>query len=294
MASISSEKARTTTTTVPSKTVIENPTGLRPLSGNRSQLPNTIPPSTQCSYAACYCEENVFKICQSLKDNFENELDKCYAVFVSNKKRVVPLWRQKAGRDEEKLVIWDYHVIFIYRPDDRTLVYDLDSELPFPTFFTRYVTETFRTDAILNPEYHRIFRVVPATTFLQNFASDRRHMRKDDGSWLKPPPAYPCISNPSSAHNLDEFISMDGSAGFGEVLSLTDFVKKFHLHWDIREHLPFNHSKIVGKISLSSLKLKTLMYIVIQRHIINPKMFCLCYFELKPAFYFIFRQSNIP
>lgn len=230
MASISSEKARTTTTTVPSKTVIENPTGLRPLSGNRSQLPNTIPPSTQCSYAACYCEENVFKICQSLKDNSENELDKCYAVFVSNKKRVVPLWRQKAGRDEEKLVIWDYHVIFIYRPDDRTLVYDLDSELPFPTFFTRYVTETFRTDAILNPEYHRIFRVVPATTFLQNFASDRRHMRKDDGSWLKPPPAYPCISNPSSAHNLDEFISMDGSAGFGEVMSLTDFVKKFHLH----------------------------------------------------------------
>ena len=197
-------------------------------------------PFFQCSYAACYCEENVFKICQNLKDNFENELDKCYAVFVSNKKRVVPLWRQKAGRDEEKLVIWDYHVIFIYRPDDRTLVYDLDSELPFPTYFHKYVTETFRTDAILNPEYHRIFRVVPATTFLQNFASDRRHMRKDDGSWLKPPPNYPCISNSASAHNLDEFISMDGSTGFGEVLSLTDFVKKFHLHWEI---LPFYHSK---------------------------------------------------
>ena len=28
--------------------------------------------------------------------------------------------------------------------------------------FLKYVTETFRTDAILNPEYHRFFRVVPA------------------------------------------------------------------------------------------------------------------------------------
>jgi hypothetical protein len=26
----------------------------------------------------------------------------------------------------------------------------------------QYVTETFRTDNILNPEYHRFFRVVPA------------------------------------------------------------------------------------------------------------------------------------
>ena len=60
----------------------------------------------------------------------------------------------------------------------RTLVYDLDSELPFPTYFHKYVTETFRTDAILNPEYHRQFRVVPAKLFLHNFASDRRHMRK--------------------------------------------------------------------------------------------------------------------
>jgi len=48
-------------------------------------------------------------------------------------------------------VIWDYHVIFIYKPDERCIVFDMDSELPFPTFFRKYVTETFRTDAILNP-----------------------------------------------------------------------------------------------------------------------------------------------
>ena len=107
--------------------------------------------------------------------------------------QVVPLWRQRAGRDEEKLVIWDYHVIFISKPDERCLVFDLDSDLPFPTYFHKYVTETFRTDAILNPEYHRFFRVIPAQEFLQTFASDRRHMKKPDGAWMKPPPPYPCI-----------------------------------------------------------------------------------------------------
>ncbi len=57
---------------------------------------------------------------------------------------------------QEKLVIWDYHVLLILKqPDDRCLVYDLDSDLPFPTYFHKYVTETFRTDAILNAEYHR-------------------------------------------------------------------------------------------------------------------------------------------
>ena len=112
-------------------------------------------------------------------------------------------------------------------------MFDLDSDLPFPTFFHKYVTETFRTDAILNPEYHRFFRVVPAGRFLQTFASDRRNMRKPDGAWMKPPPPYDCISTPDAVHNLDEFISMDnttseGSETIGEVITLTQFVKKFY------------------------------------------------------------------
>ena len=191
-------------------------------------ITNLVPASPECSYAACFCEENVWKLADHVRSNSPNELLKCYAVFVSNKKQVVPLWRQKAGRDEEKLVIWDYHVIFVYKPDERCLVFDLDSDLPFPTFFHKYVTETFRTDAILNPEYHRFFRVVPAGLFLQRFASDRRHMRKADGTWMKPPPNYDCISTSDAVHNLDEFISMDASVGIGEVITLTEFVKKFY------------------------------------------------------------------
>jgi hypothetical protein len=52
-------------------------------------------------------------------------------------------------------------------------------------------------------------------------------MKKPDGTWMKAPPAYPPISTPESSHNLDEYISMEATVGVGEVLSLTEFVKKF-------------------------------------------------------------------
>lgn len=39
-----------------------------------------------------------------------------------------------------------------------------------------------------------MFRLVPAASLLQHFASDRSHMRKPDGSWCAEPPQYPCIT----------------------------------------------------------------------------------------------------
>lgn len=57
-------------------------------------------------------EENVWKLCEQVKKQNPNELSKCYAVFVSNERRTVPLWRQKAGRGEDKLVVWVSHNFF--------------------------------------------------------------------------------------------------------------------------------------------------------------------------------------
>lgn len=48
----------------------------------------------------------MWKLCEQVKKQNPNELSKCYAVFVSNERRTVPLWRQKAGRGEDKLVVW--------------------------------------------------------------------------------------------------------------------------------------------------------------------------------------------
>ncbi|CAB3364355.1 protein N-terminal glutamine amidohydrolase [Cloeon dipterum] len=195
----------------------------------KAALVAVLPAAAVCPYASCYCEENVWQLCQLVRQQHPSELSRCHVVFVSNEARMVPLWRQKAGREEEKLVFWDYHVILLYQPDERCVVYDLDSQLPFPTYFHKYVTETFRTDQILKPAYYRYFRVLPASVYLQTFSSDRSHMRRPDGSWSKPPPSWPLVQTGGpDKMNLDSFISMDTRKGCGEVFSLTEFVKKFY------------------------------------------------------------------
>lgn len=40
---------------------------------------------------------------------------------------------------------------------------------------------------------YRFFRVIPAASFLQMFASDRSHMLNDDGKYMETPPDYPPI-----------------------------------------------------------------------------------------------------
>ncbi|KAE8750698.1 hypothetical protein FOCC_FOCC002678 [Frankliniella occidentalis] len=194
-----------------------------------SNIINILPLRSSCVYTSGYCEENVWKMCEDISSRLPSELQHCYVVFVSNKARTIPLWRQRAGETEDKLVIYDYHTMLLYMPSgERCVVYDLDSELPFPTHFHKYVTETFRTDQVLDPDYFRYFRVVPAAQYLQNFASDRRHWRKADNTWLKTPPSYPLISTSASSHNMDQYVDMDQSKGPGQVLNLTQIVKRFY------------------------------------------------------------------
>lgn len=106
--------------------------------------------------------------------------------------------------------------------------------------------------------------MIPASEFVKEFASDRRHMRRADGTWIKPPPSYPAIKTASkcnyslvmthikhvpiffllnqnpivcickselildSTYNLEEYIQMDHTKGPGEVLNLTQFVQRFY------------------------------------------------------------------
>uniref|UniRef100_A0A6A7G1E3 Protein N-terminal glutamine amidohydrolase n=2 Tax=Hirondellea gigas TaxID=1518452 RepID=A0A6A7G1E3_9CRUS len=201
------------------------------LASNRTGLATVLPPVDECAYTPFYCEENVWRLCDSVRKLRPAELNRCLVVFISNQARCVPLWRQRAGKTEDKLVTWeDYHVVFMYQPDERCLVFDMDTDLPFPTYFQKYVTETLRTDRILEPQHYRFFRVLPATLFLQKFACDRRHMRRTDGTWLQDPPPDPPIRTHDCVHNLDEFVSMDMSkAGIGgTVYNLTDFIRCFY------------------------------------------------------------------
>lgn len=48
----------------------------------------------------------MWKLCQDASLRVPEELDRCYVVFISNPCRTVPLWKQRAGREEDRVVIW--------------------------------------------------------------------------------------------------------------------------------------------------------------------------------------------
>lgn len=179
-----------------------------------SPLPLEVINSNTCVYTPCYCEENVWKLVETIQKRSEETLNNCYVVFVSNNRTFVPLWKQKASTKEDGFVIWDYHVFLVYEGQNDNWVYDLDSQLPFPCKFVKYCKETFRSDNDIKPEFHRFLRVIRGSDYIKYFASDRRHMRHEDGSWLQPPPTYSPISTKDSVHNLPEYISMSNKSDY--------------------------------------------------------------------------------
>lgn len=126
---------------------------------------------------------------------------------------------------------WDYHVILIHHHMDAVaFVYDLDTALPFPCDFDTYFDNALLDNRLLSSEeYYRSYRVIGARHFLDTFASDRSHMRRPDGTWSMPAPAYDPISTAECTNNLDAFISMeaDGDQRYGAVLDGDSFRQRF-------------------------------------------------------------------
>lgn len=187
------------------------------------------PRREDCVYTSCYCEENVWQLCSWFRSEGD-PLQEFQVLFISNHHRTVPLWKQKSSRRDFP-VVWDYHVVLLWSgPGLDPLVFDLDSVLDFPCSLQEYSALALKSDQDLNPQYHRMIRSVPADLFLQKFSSDRSHMKKADGSWNMPPPAYPPIQTSETSSNLDLFIQMDQDRGLGRVHSLQDFMIQFNLH----------------------------------------------------------------
>jgi ribosomal protein S18 acetylase RimI-like enzyme len=141
-------------------------------------------------YQARYCEENVWR----LLARSELAAHRAWAVMVSSLSGQFLALRQKAGRSEDGLVCWDYHVFAVVDDADGTrLALDLDSALPFPCPLGRYLAESFtplrqlRRRSLTQP----IFRVMTAADYLTDLASDRSHMRKPSGAYFAPPPPWP-------------------------------------------------------------------------------------------------------
>ncbi|CAB1350848.1 unnamed protein product, partial [Coregonus sp. 'balchen'] len=146
---------------------------------------------------------NVWKLCEHIKTQTQIPLNEVYAVFISNERRMIPMWKHKSSRGDEP-VVW----ILSYLS-------------PVPSMFT--LQKPSRPIRVLNQ--------LSGDTYLKNFASDRSHMKDANGTWLMPPTLYHCIETgclcdnirivylteewvsilPDSKMNLDNLISMDYS-----------------------------------------------------------------------------------
>ncbi|CAF1195741.1 unnamed protein product [Adineta steineri] len=179
----------------------------------------------ECIYTSCYCEENIWKLCESWKQNDPNHLDNLYAIFISNERRQIPIWKQKSGYNDYP-VTWVLYFLQ-YQIDQSvspTIIYDFDSTLPFPVSARDYLQSAIRDEINLSRKFHRMFRVIPAQEYLNTFASDRSHMLSADKiTYNKPPPSYPAIFNEKSTNNINDFIDMKSKTGPGTVMNLTEF-----------------------------------------------------------------------
>ncbi|CAF1490140.1 unnamed protein product [Adineta steineri] len=100
----------------------------------------------ECIYTSYYC----------WKQNDSNHLDNLYAVFISNERRQIPIWKQKSGFNDNYRVTWDYHVILVDKSVSPTIIYDFDSTLPFPVSAIGYLRSAIRDEINLLRKFHRI------------------------------------------------------------------------------------------------------------------------------------------
>ncbi|XP_019486929.1 PREDICTED: protein N-terminal glutamine amidohydrolase isoform X1 [Hipposideros armiger] len=101
------------------------------------------------------CEENIWKLCEYIKNHNQYPLEECYAVFISNERKMIPIWKQQA-RPGDGPVIWDYHVVLLHvSSGGESFIYDLDTVLPFPCAFDAYVEDAFKSDEDIHPQFRR-------------------------------------------------------------------------------------------------------------------------------------------
>lgn len=200
-----------------------------------SDSPGTVLPRKSVAYTACFCEENVWHLCQRVElEGWER-----FVVFISNLERGCPFFKQRAAPEAMELVVWDYHVVLLARPQavDQWSIFDVDSRLEFPTTAASYLRETFPEIDRIPSRFWPSFRVIAADAFIETFSSDRSHMRDKHGSWLAPPPDWPLI-NARGETTFADYTFADyvdfGSRMYGEIMDMTAFKSRFGKSTDVR------------------------------------------------------------
>lgn len=163
-------------------------------------------------YHPFYCEENIWWLCAD--PTLAAPI--AQVVFVANQAGAVPMAAQRAG-GEQGIVWWDYHCI---ARDTTGRIWDLDSTLALPTPGEDWLATTFPRVTELPESVRPRFRLVPADQYRRDFATDRHHMRTEDGGWLHAPPPWPCIGDGS---NLARYRDVADTDGPGQLHDLEGF-----------------------------------------------------------------------
>ena len=163
-------------------------------------------------YWPCYCEENVWHLAGEPGLAGRGDV---HVVFISNPERQVVLWGQRSAPGPRGPIVWDYHVVLLARGTDAAWeVWDLDTSLGCPVPSGVYLEATFHSRGRRDPTFAPLFRLLPASEYRRELRTDRRHMRRRDGTWSSPPPPWPTIGEGS---NVLRFVDMEN--GFlGEVV----------------------------------------------------------------------------
>jgi hypothetical protein len=140
-------------------------------------------------YTPFYCEENIWHLCQqdALRDRDKK------VVWITGAGGICALWRQRAARQPDQPIGWDYHVVLLTGSPSGWAIWDLDTTLPCPLPLPEYLAQTFPYADQIPGEFQPRFRIVDADDFLSTFSSDRSHMLDAGGRYRKTPPPWPAI-----------------------------------------------------------------------------------------------------
>lgn len=183
-------------------------------------------------YCAFYCDENIWKLCETLEQESTFKDRSAYVVFVTNPKQSVAIWHQKTSELADLPVVFDYHVVLLVEDDKLGWqVWDLDTRLNFPENAETYFHETFSPGYEIPEELLPVFRLVSADDYLKNYSTDRSHMRDENGEWQQPPPEWEAPFHADKGINLFEYVQMEvgvtGKCLNGEVLELESMLNRY-------------------------------------------------------------------
>lgn len=177
------------------------------------------------AYCPYYCEENIWQLCADPRVGAGRRM----VLLISNRARRVAMWGQRIASDPTLPIAWDYHVVLLVQPPEQPWrLWDLDAAVAPPERASVWLERSFRDIGLLPPELAPRFRLVTAADYRRFLRSDRRHMRRVDGSPIQPPPSWPPPQGEvvpgyeDDGSNLDRFLDTEDPTFLGRVFDLPE------------------------------------------------------------------------